>query len=338
MDRVRLGIIGLGRLGRKHAETVFALPHAELAAVCSVDGKELESAARDLRPARVTSDYRELLRDPGLDGVLIASSSRLHGRMIADALDAGIGNIFVEKPVGISAEDLELVRKAVRHGRGVRIQVGYNRRFDASMRRAKRKLEEGFVGTLVQVRMVNRDPASNAEFIIGFSPASGGLIMDMLTHDYDLARWFTGSEAKSVYGIGEAFVYDGLREAGDIDNASLLVEFRSGVIGQFETSRSCPYGYHVESELYGSEGSLRIGLLPERDRLVSLDRGGAALPYPSGFFEHWEPTFREEIRDFVACIREDRAPVAGLEDGFRAAEWALAATEAVRHRKVVQLD
>ena len=257
--------------------------------------------------------------------------------MICDAASAGRINVYSEKPIGMTMEEIDKIKAAVDVRPDMRFQVGHNRRFDKSVQAAKKKIDEGYIGTPIQIRMINRDPASMAEFIIKFSPKSGGLIMDMLTHDYDCARWFVGSEAKSVYGVGGAYVYEGLEAVNDIDNCAVLVEFKNGVIGQIETSRNCPYGYHVETEMYGSEGCLRIGTTPYKDRVTYMNKDGITVRCTDWFFEYWEPTFLAEMQDFVDCIEQERQPLVGLEDGYRAVEWAIAATEAVRERKIINL-
>ncbi len=205
MDKARLGIIGLGRMGRRHAANIHDhIPNAELAGICSVVPAELEAVAREMRPRYVTGDYRELLANPELDGIVIASTSQEHCPMICAAAEAGRRYVFTEKPLGMTLDEIKRIKAVAGANPGFRLQVGYNRRFDASVRAAKAKIEAGFIGKPIQVRMINRDPASMAEFIIKFSPTSGGLVMDMLTHDYDCARWFVGSEAKSVYCNGSA--------------------------------------------------------------------------------------------------------------------------------------
>ena len=338
MDKVRVGIIGLGRLGRKHAENIhYQISNADLSAICSVVPEELDSVEREMDPKYRTKNYAEIIENDDLDAIVIASSSQQHCRMLCAAAKAGRKNVYVEKPLGMTIDEIDLIKAAVEANREMRLQVGYNRRFDRSVRAAKEKLEAGYIGTPIQVRMINRDPASMAEFIIKFSPTSGGLVMDMLTHDFDCARWFVGSEAKSVYGLGAAFVYDGLREVNDIDNCNILVEFNNGVIGQFETSRNSPYGYHVETEIYGSDGCIRIGTVPAKDRVTYMNGTGVYRECVEWFYEYWEPTFCAEMQHFVDCVIAERDPLVGLEDGYRAVEWACAATEAVRERKVVRI-
>lgn len=339
MPAVKLGIVGLGRLGLKHAQNIHThIKDAELAAACSIVPEELETVAREMSPGLLISDYQELLDSNELDGIVIATSSQEHCRMICEAAEAGKKYVFTEQPIGMTIAEINRIQEAVDNRPGMRLQVGYNRRFDASIQAAKRRIDEGYIGKPIQIRMVNRDPAAMAEFIIKFSPKSGGLVMDMLTHDYDLARWFIGSEAKSVYGLGGAFVYDGLAAVDDIDNCALLVEFANGVIGQFETSRNSAYGYHVEMEIYGSKGCIRVGTSPEKDRVTLMNETGITRKCVEWFFEYWEPTFLGEMQEFVNCILEDRQPLVGLKDGYKAVEWACAATEAVKNNRIVKLD
>jgi myo-inositol 2-dehydrogenase/D-chiro-inositol 1-dehydrogenase len=338
MKRIRLGIVGLGRMGYQHARNIHHhIPAAEIAAACSVVPEELTRVAAEMGPALVTDTYADLLADDSLDGVVIATASQTHCEMICQAAEAGKRYVFTEKPIGMDVAEIEQIRQTFAAQSRTYLQVGFNRRFDRSIQVARRQVAEGAIGKPIQIRMVNRDPAAMADFIIKFSPLSGGLIMDMLTHDYDLARWIIGSEAKSVYGLGGAFVYGGLEAVGDIDNCNLLVEFENGVIGQFETSRNCAYGYHVEMEIYGSEGCIRVGDAPDGDRVTLMNKDGAHRQHARWFFEYWEPTFLAELEAFVACIQENGEPPVGLMDGTKAVAWAHAATQAVRERRIVSL-
>lgn len=338
MEKIRLGIVGLGRMGYQHAQNIHNhIPNAEITAACSVVPEELERVGAEMGPALVSDSYAELLAEDGLDGIVIATSSQTHCEMICQAAAADKQYLFTEKPIGMSVEEIERIRAAVTANPGMHLQVSFNRRFDPSIQTARRRVKEGYIGKPIHIRMVNRDPATTSDFIIKFSPMSGGLIMDMLTHDYDLARWIIGSEAKTVYGLGGAFVYEGLEAVGDMDNCSLLVEFQSGVMGQFETSRNCAYGYHVEMEIYGSEGCIRVGTSPDKDRVTLMNKDGVHKQCAQWFFEYWEPTFLAEMEAFVACIRENKDPQVSLMDGYKAVAWAQAATEAVRSKSVVSL-
>jgi myo-inositol 2-dehydrogenase/D-chiro-inositol 1-dehydrogenase len=176
-----------------------------------------------------------------------------------------------------------------------------------------------------------------AEYIIKFSPTSGGLIFDMLTHDYDTARMLIGSDAETVYGMGGVYAYEGLAAVNDMDNCSISIAFKNGVMGFMETSRNSTYGYHVEVEVFGTEGCLRMGTTPNKDRVVSLDKNGASTECVSWFYEFWEPTYEAEIQHFADCIQNKTQPIVDLMDGYKAVQWAFAAKEAVDNRRVVTM-
>ncbi len=338
MEKVKLGIVGLGRLGRNHAENIhYKITNAELTAVCSAVQDEVDSVMAEMRPKYGTTDYMDLFKDKELDGIVIASNSAFHCQMVCDAAEAGVKNIYCEKPLGMTLEEIDLMKKAVETNDINIFQIGYNRRFDKSLQVMKKKIDEGFIGKPVLIKLMNRDPSWEADHIIKFSPTSGGLVFDMLTHDYDCARWLIGSDAETVYGMGDVFAYDGLAAVNDIDNCTISLGFENGVMGFMETTRNSAYGYHVEVEVFGTEGSVRMGTTPNRDRVVSMDKNGVNTECVQWFFEFWEPTFKAELQHFADCIQNNTKPVVGFIDGYKAVKWAFAAKEAVDKRKVVKI-
>jgi len=338
MDKVKIGIIGLGRLGRKHAENIhYRIPNAELTGICSAVEEELNSVKDEMNPKYVTKDYKELINIKELDGIVIASNSALHCEMICEAAKAGVKNIFCEKPLGMSIEEIDLIKNTLEEC-GVEIfQIGFNRRFDKSIIEMKKKIDAGYIGKPILIRMVNRDPKATEDFIVKFSPTSGGLVFDMLIHDYDLARWLIGADADTIYGMGGVYAFEGLKEVGDMDNCIITMSFSNGAMGFMETSRTSAYGYHVEIEVFGTEGSIRMGLVPNKDRLISFNKDGANVECVEWFYDFWEPTFEAELRHFVDCIQNNTKPIAGLMDGYKAVQWAFAAKEAVANRSVINL-
>jgi len=338
MGKVKLGIVGLGRLGREHAANInYNIINAELAAVCSAIPEEVESVIKEMNPGYGTTDYMELFNDRNLDGVVIASNSAYHCKMICDAANAGVKNIYCEKPLGMTLEEIDLIKETVEKNNVQIFQIGYNRRFDRSLMTMKQKIDEGFIGKPILIKLANRDPEWDRDFLLKFSPTSGGLVFDMLTHDYDTARYLIESDAETVYGMGGAFGYEGLAEINDIDNCIISVGFENGVMGYLETSRNSTYGYHVEVEVFGTKGSLRMGTTPNRDRVVSMNCNGVTTECVKWFFEFWEPTFKAELQDFADCIQSGRQPKAGLIDGYKAVKWAFAAKEAVDKRTIVNM-
>ncbi len=339
MDKVKLGIIGLGRLGRKHAENIYyKIPNAKLTAICSIVQKELDSVLKEMNPKYVTKDYREIINNKELDGIVIASSSDSHCQQIIDACEAGRKYIFTEKPIGTTLEEISKIKKAVNLNKGVKLQVGYHRRFDISYQAAKKKINEGFIGDPIFIKNINRDAATEEEFLLKFSPKSGGLIFDTGSHDYDMSRWLINSDAKSIYGLGGVYVYEGLKKINDIDNCTLLVEFKNNVMGQFVLSRNCTYGYHVETEIYGTKGSIRVCATPAKDRVTYFDENGINLKCIESFYDFFKPCYLAELQEFVNCIIENRQPLVTAEDGYKTVEWSFAANEAIKNKKIVYLN
>jgi myo-inositol 2-dehydrogenase / D-chiro-inositol 1-dehydrogenase len=333
----RLAIVGLGRLGYEHARNIHTrIAGAELAAICSVRQEELDRVTSEMQPDFVTQSFEELLAWGKFDGLVIATSSGVHAEQICAAAGAGVKNVYTEKPLGMSMEELWRIKSAVDANQGMLFQVGYNHRFDADMVEAKRRLEDGFVGRPVFIRLVSRDKTHVEKFLLAFSPSSGGLVADVMTHDYDTARWLLGAEAKRIFGLGDAYHFEKLKDVPDIDNAVILMEFTDGTMVQIEASRNAAYGYHAPMEIFGTKGAIKVGDTPRRNRSAYLSTEGVVEECADSFFEYWEDTYQAELADFVDCIRTGRAPKVGLEDGFKAVEWAFAAAQAVREKKVVE--
>lgn len=338
MKKAKIGIIGLGRLGREHAANIhYHIPEAELTAACSIVKDELEIIKREINPRYVTAEYESILRNGELDGIVIATNSASHCEIICRAAEFGVKNIYTEKPIGMSMDEIDKIRDAVTSN-GIKLfQVGYNHRFDVDLCEAKKKVDEGFVGKIILIRMASRDQAGLEEFIVKFAPTSGGLVADMLTHDYDTARWFTGSEADTIYGLGEVYAFEGLKAVGDIDNAVLLMRFKSGAMVQLEASRTSAYGYHAPMEIYGTKGCIKIGENSFKNRSMYLGPSGMNRTYTDWFFDYWKDTYRAEISDFVECILTGKNPKVSLVDGYKAVEWAMKAKEAVDRKTIVAM-
>jgi len=339
MKKTRLGIIGLGRLGWEHARNIYYnIPEAELTAVCSVVDKELDTASELFDPKIVTKDYKDLLDSSKLDGIVIATNSQTHSEIICTAVEAGVKNIYTEKPLGLGMEEIVKIKNTIEKTDGLLFQVGYNHRFDKNLIEAKKKVDEGFVGKPILIRMESRDQAGIEEFIVKFSPGSGGFIADMMTHDYDTARWFTGSEAETIYGVGGVYAYEGLKACDDMDNTSILMKFKNGVMVILTASRNSAYGYHAPMEIFGTEGTINIGNFSYNSKNYYMNKDGVNRKCSKWFYEYWKGTYLNELVDFVGCIREGREPRVNYIDGYKAVEWALLADKAVRNEEIIKID
>lgn len=338
MKKTKVGIVGLGRLGRKHAENIaFRIPNAELKAVCSIIKEEVEDVQKSWGIESGYTDFYEMLKNRGLDAIFIASSSGEHGKQIEAALDADF-NVFSEKPLGISIEECYRDEKAVERNPDKVFMLGFLRRYDQSYLYAKRKIDEGAIGEPFMIRCYGIDPEKSVKGSIAFAAKSGGIFLDLAIHDFDLARWYIGSEPDSIFSIGGCYVHEEFSQYGDADNASSIIKFKNGAMGLFYAGRTCAHGYHIETEVIGTKGSLRIGTIPEKNMVTVFNDEGAVKECMSGFLERFEAAYLNETQEFINCILENRKPGVSVYDGTKSTRIAYAATESFRSGKLISLN
>jgi len=335
---IKLGIVGLGRLGKRHAENIaFRIQNAELLAVCSVVEDEIKDAQKNLGVKYAYKDFSEMLKNKELDAIVIASSSTEHCKQIEEALNAGF-HVFSEKPLGINMHEVLRAREVVGKHNDKIFMLGFMRRYDASYAYAKKKIEEGIIGRPFLIRCYGLDPVKAVQGAIAFSEKSGGIFLDMAIHDIDLARWYLGSEVKSAYAIGGCYEYPEFKKYNDADNAVALLQFKNDAIGILYVGRTCTHGYHIETEIVGTEGSLRIGSIPQKNLVTIFDEKGAVQECVSGFLERFDQAYVAEIQEFVNCIIEKRKPKVGVDDGVMSTKVAYACKESFESNKLVIID
>ncbi len=317
--RLRVGVIGLGRMGQIHARHLAELPQAELVVVGSRRPAVAERLARELGVEWADS-YEAVLERRDLDAVVIATATCEHVSHVIHAAERGRA-IFCEKPIALTLEDTDRALDAVRRA-GVPLMVGFMRRFDPPYARAKELIEAGAIGRPVMYKGVNRDPRWPAHE--DDDPAvSGGFFVDMGVHDYDLAWWLMDSPIVRVHAIGGALVYPQLATVGDVDNGLVNVEFASGAVGNIDVSRNARYGYDIRTEILGDEGALWIGTIQQTPLLV-LDRTGVRHDVYPWFPERFATAFRNEMLAFVTGVLADKPLSPSGEDSRRALAVALA--------------
>jgi myo-inositol 2-dehydrogenase/D-chiro-inositol 1-dehydrogenase len=337
MEKIKLGIVGLGRLGRKHAENIaFRIPNGELTAACSIIKEEVDDVVKGWGVKYGYTDFDEMLKNTELDGIVIASSSTEHCRQIEAALEAGF-HVFSEKPLGLNIEECRNAEKAVERHPDKVFMLGFMRRYEESYVYAKKKIEEGAIGKPILIRCYGLDPVKAVRGAIAFAEKSGGLFLDMAIHDFDLARWYLGSEAKSVYAVGGCVAFEEFKKYNDADNGAALIQFDNGTMGMFYANRTCAHGYHIETEIVGTEGSLRIGTVPEKNLVTIFNETGAVRECSGGFLERFERAYLNEVQEFVNCIAEKRKPDVSVYDGTKSTEIAYAAKESFEGNKLVMI-
>ena len=332
--KIRVGVIGTGRIGRLHIEHIAQdIPEAELVALCSLDPPSMDSLAEQFNVAQTTDEYTELLTDPQIDAVLITSATNTHVEISQAAAKAG-KHIFCEKPIALDLKQIDETLAIVKET-GVKFQVGFQRRFDASFMRIREAVASGEIGEPHIMRITSRDPAPPP---IEYIKVSGGIFLDMTIHDFDMARYLIADEVVEIYATGGVRVDPAIGAAGDIDTAVITLQFKNGVIATIDNSREATYGYDQRVEVFGSKGMV-TATNPLRDTVTFTGSKAtrAALP-PYFFVERYKAAYLSELKAFCACIQDGTPPPVTGEDGRAPVVIGLAALKSLRENRPVLLS
>ena len=330
-EPVRVGLVGLGRMGRFHAANLAGrIPGARLVRMADATEDLARENAVRLGGMAWSTRYEDLLEDPDVEAVVVASPTLLHAEMAEMAAAAG-KHVFCEKPVSLELERTQQVTEAVREA-GIKMQVGFHRRFDPDYRAAREKISAGHIGEVYLFRTSLRDMRSPGfDYIKG----SGGFFADVTVHDFDAARWLIG-EITEVTAAGAALSDPGFEEVGDIDNAVIILRFAGGALGVIDNSRVAGYGYECSSEILGHRGTLRIGN-HRRVAVETLTPGRACRDYVSDFVERFADAYRAELEHFVRVVRGEAEPQPSGADAAAATVLARAAERSHREGRTVRL-
>ena len=325
MARLNVGLIGLGRLGRVYARDLAGrIPETRLVAVADTAGSLAAEVAAELDVARAFTDPMALIDDAAVDAVVIATPTRRHREHVIAAAERRKPT-FCEKPPALSLDEVAAMKTAIERS-GVFFQMGFMRRFDAGYAAAKQQIDAGRIGTPLVFKATSRDPfRPSLEYA---NPASsGGMLIDMGIHDFDLARWFMG-DVGTVSAIGATIAYPELAAVGDIDNAIVSLTFTSGKLGAVDLTRSGIYGYDISTEILGLEGTIRIGYLRETPILVMTKAGGVSHDTVPYFMERFRDAYTHQLQDFARNVQHAKAPPITIDDGLEALRVGIAATRA----------
>lgn len=333
MNQVNVAVIGAGRMGAVHARNlVRAIPEAHVVAVCDTRLDAAHAIAGELGIARVAADYHDLLADKTIAAVLIATSTDTHAEIIQEAARAG-KHIFCEKPLALDLATIDDALAAVNQA-GVQLQVGFNRRFDASFRRVHDIVASGELGRPCLLKITSRDPAPPS---LDYARGSGGIFLDMTIHDFDMARYQMG-EVDQVYATGGVLVAPQLGAIDDLDTAIITLKFSSGAIGVIDNSRQAVYGYDQRLEVHCAHG-VALAENPSEDTVVKGQGDGYHSSRLHHFFmSRYAPCYVDQVRAFIACVRDDQPTPTTGEDGRRAVVLGHAAWKAYRENRPVALS
>jgi len=332
--RLNMAVIGAGMIGKVHAEHLaFRIPETQLSIIADVNLSAAKELAERLRVPKVVPDYHEILSDPSIDAVAICSSTNTHAQIIGEAALAG-KHIFCEKPISYDLKKIDdalaLVDKA-----GVKLQVGFNRRFDPNFARVRNAILQGEIGEPHLLHIISRDPEPpTAEYC----KTSGGIFMDMTIHDFDMARYLVGCEVTEIFTCGGVRIDPEIGKVGDLDTVLLLLKFEDGTLGTIDNSEKAAYGYDQRVEVFGSKGCVQIQNNYPNNAVLS---NGKAISHdlPLYFFvERYTDSYIAEMRAFAQAVLEDKpTPVTG-RDGRPPVVMGLAARKSYDENRPVKLS
>lgn len=330
-SEVGIGVIGCGRIGQVHARTIAGLTGSTLIAMADPFEEVGKKVAAEFNTQWI-ADYNNLVDDPRVKGVVIGSPTPFHAEQIIACANAG-KDIFCEKPISNDLKVIDNCLKVVEE-KGVRLLTGFQRRFDPNFMKVRRAIDDGAIGAVRMFHIVSRDPAPPpAEYL----KKSGGIFLDMISHDFDMARFVTGSEIDEVFVTGKAFDPEA-KEADDLDSVLTVLRMKNGSFGTIENSRSCAFGYDQRIEVFGENGSVNGNNRSPNTVWVSGHSGiSTGLPY-SFFMDRYTEAYANIMTEFVDMVSSDKLPpVSGL-DGRAPIVAAMACKLSVAENRPVKLS
>lgn len=330
MKSINVGIIGVGRIGKLHCDNLLLIPGVNITAITD---PYMDVCWAHSHQLNVVADAEAIFSDPEIDAVFILSPSTLHAEQIIQAAKAG-KNIFCEKPIALDPLRIQEALNAV-VAAGVKLQVGFNRRFDPNFRHLKDVYEAGQIGDLYMVKIIARDPSPPpAEYV----KSSGGIFLDMTIHDFDMVRYLSGSEVIEVYAAGAVLIDPAIGKAGDVDTAITTLTLENGALAVIDNSREAVYGYDQRIELFGSKGSITAeNNTATRSTMMTAE--GTLSERPLDFFlERYQDSFRLEVKEFFAAISGNRKITADGKAGLVAILIGLAARKSLAENRPVKVE
>ncbi len=323
-DHLKIGIIGYGRIGKIHYQNVKSLTGSASISICSPRIKE---GSHD---ASYYTDFKQLLHEESPDAIIICSPTPSHYEIIEACSHKGI-QVFCEKPIDLDIEKVEALKKLVDES-GIICQVGFNRRYDPEFSLLKSRIENGEIGDTHQITLFSRDPGLPP---MDYIASSGGMLMDMTIHDFDMCRYLTGSEVTETYCKGQIRIDPNIEQYDDIDTATSVLTFKNGAVCTIHNSREAIYGYDQRIEVFGSKGMIAVDNLYNNRHTLWSQKGRSEAPTLNFFLERYAKSYKHEMAEFLENVIHHRAPQVGIKDAFEATKIAVMAKESMKSCQVV---
>ena len=316
MKKLKIGIIGVGRLGYEHACNIAnRVPGSELVAIADANFDRAKQVAEELGVTAVYPTAQELCADPNVEAVAIITNTASHVEMIKIAMDAG-KHVFCEKPLADTVEKCKEAEAIIAAHPELTFMLGFMRRYDHSYQVAKKKMENGDIGDVILVRCYSQDPISIIEGTLEYAPRSGGQFIDMSIHDFDLIRWLTGSEVKELWATGGCYEFKQYKDWDDGDNVSGLMKI----------------------EIVGTRGTLRIASVPTDSLVEVMSQHGVCRECYQDFITRWHDAYITEIEEFCDCVATGRKATPGVIDGTQSTKIAFRCKESFLTDKKLTLE
>jgi scyllo-inositol 2-dehydrogenase (NAD+) len=326
--KIRVGLIGTGRLGIYYADILATrITNSKLVAVA---GHSAETIAVRYEVPNFCTDRLGILDKKLVDCIVVCSSTDTHEQIVMEALATGLP-VFCEKPITLGLIAANRIQEYI-HDHGSMFQMGFMRRFDRGYAEAKQLLTDGKIDGPYFFRSTSKDLSRPTT---AYLKTSGGLMLDMGIHDFDLARWYMG-DVESVTACGGRLVYPELEEVDDIDTAVITLKFASGKMGVVDLARHAAYGYEIFTEIQGLNGAIRIGY-HQQTPCALLQRNTYEHDIVNNFMGRFEEAFRLQLHDFVTNVLFNRLPTVTIDDGVKALQIALLAKYAYQTRQQYRL-
>lgn len=333
MNKVKIGVIGAGRIGKVHVATLAQfVPNAEVVVIADANIEEAKSLATKFGITQWVDNYKDVITNKDIDAVIICSPTNTHTQYIIEAAENG-KDIFCEKPIDLS---IDLIKNAINavEKHNVKLMIGFNRRFDPNFFKIRQMVEEGKIGEPHILRITSRDPAPPpAEY----SAVSGGMFLDMTIHDFDMAQYIVNSQVVEVYTKATVLVDPEIGDAGDVDTAIITLTFANGAIGVIDNSRKAVYGYDQRLEIFGSEGMVNVdNNYPENHRYYSEKNISGSLPL-NFFMDRYTQSYMNEMLTFCDLLSGKIEKTVSGKAGLNAVAIAIAAKKSYLENRPVKI-
>ena len=332
---INVGIIGAGRIGKVHVQSICTqVPDAKVKMLADPFLTDDTAAwAKDMGVIQVTKDYKEVLADTEIDAVLICSSTDTHSPISVEAIKAG-KHVFCEKPIDHDIDKIQEVIDALKDSK-VKYQVGFNRRFDHNFEAVQSAVAAGKIGDIHVIKVTSRDPEPpSAEYV----KVSGGMFLDMTIHDFDMVRFLAGCNATEVYTEAAVLVDPAIGEAGDVDTAVITLKMENGAIAVIDNSRKAVYGYDQRAEVFGSKGMVATGNDTASAAVISNENGVTGEVPLHFFLERYMAAYAKEVKCFIDAIVNDTDTPLGVMDGLEPVLMGLAAKKSMEEHRPVKIS